>query len=206
MFQECRWKPEAGCTSFVLAFGSRGIFLASFRGFLGVGPLFFTLGGENTAAEATAGCTSRCSGPVLGSSHRRWLSAAQRAPGMPLVQGAEGVDVTPQLNLRRPRTLPSLGNSLKFFPCDVERQSVPHPLQDHGTEDSNEQGRWLLSSPGSPCRDAVMASRSQHSPESSRRAQASPNRLSFPMLFPSLMTFPPSRTPFPLTDSCLHNT
>ena len=205
MFQECRWKPEAGCTSFILAFGSRRMFLASFRGFLGVGPLFFTLGGE-IAAEAAAGYTSRCSGPVLGSSHRRWLSAAPRAPGVPLVQGAEGVDVTPQLNLRRPRILPSLGNSLKFFPCNVEMQSVPHTLQDHGTEDSNEQGRWLLSSPGSPCRDAVMASTSQHSCESSRRAQASPNRLSFPMLFPSLMPFPPSGAPFLLADGCLHNT
>lgn len=46
MFQECRWKPEAGCTSFVLAFSSKRMFLAAFRGFLGVGPLFFTLGGE----------------------------------------------------------------------------------------------------------------------------------------------------------------
>lgn len=128
MFQECRWKWEAGCTSLVFAFSSRGMFLASFRGFLGLGPLFFTLGGENTAAEATAGCTPRCSGPVLDSSHRRWLSAAQRAPGMPLVLRAEGVAVTPQLNLRRPRVLPFLGNSLKFFPWDVERQSAPpHP-------------------------------------------------------------------------------
>lgn len=150
MFQECRWKWEVGCTSFVLAFSSKGMFLASFRGFLGLGTLFFTLGGENTAAEATAGCTSRCSGPVLDSSHRRWLSAAQRAPGVPLVLGAEGVAVTPQLNLRRPRILPFLGNSLKFFPWDVERQNAPHPLQDHGTEDRNEKGRWLLSGPGGP--------------------------------------------------------
>lgn len=89
---------EAGCTSFVLAFSSRGMFLASFRGFLGLGPLIFTLGGENTAAEATAGCTSRSSDPVLDSSHRRWLSTAQRAPGVPLVLGAEAVAVTPQLN------------------------------------------------------------------------------------------------------------
>ena len=81
MFQECRWKWEAGCTSFVLAFSSRAMFLASFRGFLGLGPLIFTLGGENTAAEATAGCTSRSSDPVLDSSHRRWLSTAQELQG-----------------------------------------------------------------------------------------------------------------------------
>lgn len=72
------------------------MFLASRRGFLRVGLFFFTLGGEDTAAEATAGCTSRCFDPVLGNSPRRWLSAAQRALGVLPAQGVEEVDVTQQ--------------------------------------------------------------------------------------------------------------
>ena len=71
------------------------------------------------------------------------------------------------LNLRTPRILPSLGNSLKFFPSDIEGQSTPGRILAQKTGRSKE-GSWLLPGPAGP---GGMQRRPQsHSPGFSKQA------------------------------------